>query len=52
MQRRKRIIGLIATAMLALPWLAAAPFVSAGDPCYHGFEMPATTVEAGSRCQR
>src|SRR5947207_12347157 len=24
--------------------LIAAPFVSAGDPCYHGFQMPALTV--------
>jgi plastocyanin len=25
-------------------WLIAVPLVSAGDPCYHGFEMPAATV--------
>jgi hypothetical protein len=34
--------GMLAVAGLAL--LVAAPVV-AGDPCYHGFEMPARTVD-------
>ena len=51
MQRHRRIIGLIAAALLALPWLAAAPFVAAGDPCYHGFEVPAATVGTGTDVQ-
>ena len=27
-----------------LLWLVAAPLVSAGDPCYHGFTMPSETT--------
>jgi plastocyanin len=41
-----RLIALFATPVLAILWLVSAPTASAGDPCYHGFQMPATTIEA------
>ena len=41
-----RLLGLAATCSLAILWLVSAPTASAGDPCYHGFEMPTTTIEA------
>jgi plastocyanin len=41
-----RSLTLIASMSLAIVWLIAAPTASAGDPCYHSFEMPATTSEA------
>ncbi len=39
-----RLLGLAATSSLAILWLIAVPTASAGDPCYHGFEMPTTTT--------
>jgi plastocyanin len=41
-----RLLALVATPSLAILWLVSAPPASAGDPCYHGFEMPTTTIEA------
>lgn len=41
-----RLLGLAATSSLAILWLIAAPTASAGDPCYHSFDMPTTTSEA------
>jgi plastocyanin len=41
-----RSFTLVTTVSLAIVWLIAAPTASAGDPCYHSFEMPATTSEA------
>jgi plastocyanin len=39
-----RLLALAATPSLAILWLIAAPTASAGDPCYHGFDMPTTTT--------
>ena len=44
MRHLARLLGLAATSSLAVLWLIAAPTVSAGDPCYHDFSMPATTT--------
>jgi plastocyanin len=42
-----RLLGVTLTSALTLLWLIAAPTASAGDPCYHGFDIPKTTsVEA------
>lgn len=43
--RLARIVA--ASALIVMPglWLTAAPLVSAGDPCYHDFTMPASTTE-------
>jgi plastocyanin len=41
-----RLPGLAVTSSLAILWLVSAPTASAGDPCYHGFVMPTTTIEA------
>jgi plastocyanin len=38
--------GLIGAAALVLIGLIAAPATLAGDPCYHGFEIPARTDAA------
>jgi plastocyanin len=46
MRHFARLIGLAATPLLAMLWLIAPPTVSAGDPCYHDFTMPAITTEA------
>jgi plastocyanin len=35
-------------AGLLLVQVVAAPLVLAGDPCYHGFEVPAATVESST----
>jgi plastocyanin len=42
----RRIVSVLATLGLAVLGLAAAPAVVAGDPCYHGFEIPARSEEA------
>ena len=45
---RRRIalrVGLLAPATLA-SWLIVAPPAMAGDPCFHGFDMPPVTTEA------
>ncbi len=41
-----RLLALTASSTLAILWLASAPAASAGDPCYHDFVMPTTTIEA------
>jgi plastocyanin len=41
-----RLLSLAATSSLAILWLIAAPTASAGDPCYHSFDMPTTTIAA------
>jgi plastocyanin len=46
MARRLRI--LLAMAGLAGLGLALAPTVAAGDPCYHGYTIPAVTTQATS----
>jgi plastocyanin len=45
----RRLLALSALASLAALWLTAAPLASAGDPCYHDFTMPATTVDTGNQ---
>lgn len=34
------ILGLFAVASLLAAWLVAVPLVSAGNPCFHGFDIP------------
>ena len=45
----KRILlrSLVAAGLLLIP-VAAAPFALAGNPCYHGFDVPEVTVGPGS----
>ena len=39
-------LALLGTGFLLVMGLAAAPAVVAGDPCYHGFDIPARTEGA------
>ncbi len=49
MTRRLRALGATTIlAVAALAALAAAPAVLAGDPCFHGYTIPATTTETAS----
>jgi plastocyanin len=43
-RRLTALLGLVGTGSVLAAWLVAAPIVSAGDPCYHGFDMPADTA--------
>jgi plastocyanin len=43
-RRLTALLGLVATGTVLAVWLVAAPIVSAGDPCYHGFDMPKDTA--------
>jgi plastocyanin len=43
-RRLAALVGLLALPALLLIGLAAAPGVSAGDPCYHGFTIPPRTT--------
>jgi plastocyanin len=43
-RRLAPLLALAAMLSVLTLWLIAVPLVSAGDPCYHGFEMPAATV--------
>jgi plastocyanin len=43
-RRVARIVGLLTVPSLLAVGLLAAPTVLAGDPCYHGFDLPARTV--------
>src|SRR4051794_7957151 len=47
-RRLASLIGLGAVLSAALVWLVAAPVASAGDPCYHSFEMPKATTAAAT----
>ena len=38
------LVGLLGSGTILATWLVAAPLVSAGDPCFHGFDMPADTA--------
>lgn len=54
-RRLATLMGLAALFSATLLWLVAAPGVSAGDPCFHDYEMPAdtsatTTLVALSPC--
>ncbi len=40
---RRVVVLLMSVGLLALAGLFAAPTVSAGDPCYHGFTIPPRT---------
>jgi plastocyanin len=42
----RRLASMLATVAVLAVGLAAAPAVIAGDPCYHGFEIPARSEEA------
>ncbi len=44
-----RRIGLLAAPALLAFWLIAVPTAMAGDPCYHGFEMPKAATEATNK---
>jgi plastocyanin len=44
----RRIRALASASFLTLAGLAAAPAVLAGDPCYHGYTIPASTTEVAS----
>jgi plastocyanin len=46
--RLAALIGLVGSGAVLATWLVAAPLVSAGDPCYHGFDMPATRASTDS----
>jgi plastocyanin len=39
-------LGLIPGLLLAAAWLLVPTVAVAGDPCYHGFDLPARTTEA------
>jgi plastocyanin len=41
-----RLARLSAVVSLAAFWLSTTPLVSAGDPCYHDFAIPAVTTQA------
>jgi plastocyanin len=48
-RRLAALIGLVGSAAVLTAWLVAAPIVSAGDPCYHGFDMPADTASTDTQ---
>ena len=49
MARPKRIlIGILVGAGLLLVPVAGAPLAIAGDPCYHGYDVPQLTVASGT----
>jgi plastocyanin len=49
MRRRfATLAGLGALLSATVLWLVAAPGVSAGDPCYHDYQIPPTTSSAAS----
>jgi len=41
MTSRRFSLGILPGLMLAVAWLVAPAVTVAGDPCYHGFELPA-----------
>ena len=45
----RRLRALAGAAFLTVAGLAAAPAVLAGDPCFHGYTIPASTTEAASQ---
>lgn len=47
--RLARIVAASALIVMAGLLLTAAPLVSAGDPCYHDFAMPASTTEQATQ---
>jgi len=50
MRRRLAFLATFVAGAAALTlWLAAASLVSAGDPCYHGFDLPTSTTSTGTQ---
>ena len=47
-RRLASLLGLGAVLAASIVWLIAAPVVSAGDPCYHSFDMPKATTAAAT----
>jgi plastocyanin len=45
----RAVVTTAATALLLLVCFAAAPAAVAGDPCYHGFDVPARSEEAATQ---
>jgi plastocyanin len=45
----RRVASILATLAVLAVGLAAAPVAFAGDPCYHGFEIPARSEEAATQ---
>jgi plastocyanin len=45
-RRRRAALGLLPGLVLAVAWLLVPAATIAGDPCYHGFELPARTIAA------
>jgi plastocyanin len=48
-RRRLSLVGSLAVPLMFAVGLVVAPRVSAGDPCYHGFQMPALTVSTDTQ---
>jgi plastocyanin len=48
-QRLAALIGLVGSSAVLAAWLVAAPIVSAGDPCYHGFDMPEDSASTATQ---
>ncbi len=38
------LLGLLAGLSFLVAWLVAVPLVSAGNPCFHGYDIPAATT--------
>ena len=49
MARRRAHLGLLSVLALAAAWLVAPATVAGGDPCYHGFDLPARTTAASTQ---
>jgi plastocyanin len=45
----RAVLALAGTVLLLLIGAAVAPAAVAGDPCYHGFDVPARTEEAATQ---
>jgi plastocyanin len=48
-RRLAALLGLVGSGTVLAAWLVAAPIVSAGDPCYHGFDMPEDTTSTATQ---
>jgi plastocyanin len=45
----RRLASIVAASSMLVLALASAPGVVAGDPCYHGFDIPPRTEEAATQ---
>lgn len=43
------ILGLLVAVSFLVAWLVAVPLVSAGNPCFHGFEIPDATTSTSTQ---